>query len=60
MPYGPVREVSKDKKLSDLEREQKIKEFQQEQEERLRRALGDNLYDWLQDFDDDLDVLTTD
>ena len=43
--------------MTDEERTQRIKELQAEQEERLRRALGNDLYDWLESFEDDLDVL---
>ena len=52
MPYGPVRQAPReDSPLTDSEREQRIKDLQAEQERRLRDVLGDDLYGWLQDFE---------
>lgn len=50
MPYGPVRKTPKERALTEVESEQRIKALQAEQAERLRRALGDHLFDWIQDF----------
>ena len=38
----------------------KIKKLQAEQERRLREALGEDLFEWLQDFAQDIDVLGND
>ena len=60
MPYGPDSEQPSKPPLTDAEREQRIKEIQREQERRLRETIGDELFDWLQDFEDDGDVLCQD
>ena len=57
MPYGPTVKSKKGKPLTDEERAQRVKELQAEQEKRLRRALGDDLFEWLQGFEGDMDVL---
>ena len=57
MPYSPNRQKTKDTPLTDAEREKRIKALQAEQGERLRRGLGDKLYDWLESFDNGLDGL---
>jgi hypothetical protein len=59
MPYGPVRESPRDKFLTDSECDQRIEELQKEQMERLRWGLGDDLYDWREDFEQDMDILGT-
>ena len=43
--------------MTDKERARKVREVQAEQERRLRDALGDELYDWLEAFEQDTDVL---
>jgi len=55
MPYGPNGEPPKDKPLTDEQRTQRIRKLQEEQERRLHWSLGDELYDWLGSFDNDLD-----
>ncbi len=47
MPFKSKRELTEEVHLTDAER-------------RLHRALGDNLYDWIQDFEQDEDVVTQD
>ena len=70
MPYGP-RQQQKGKELTDPEREQKVRELQAEQEDRLRRAIGDEFFEFLAEYDEglnewlrrlrqDVDVLTQD
>jgi len=54
MPYGPNRQPTEDEPLTDEEREQRVKEVQREQEERLRRAIGDEFFEFLAEYDDDL------
>ena len=60
MPYGPNSKPQKDKPLTDSERVRRIEKLQIEQERALRRALGDDLFQWLQDFEPDADVLGRD
>ena len=61
MPYRPPdRQLQKDKPLTDEERRLRIKEVQAEQEEKLREALGDELFEWLDAFEGDVDVLGQD
>lgn len=57
MPYGPVRKTPKERALTNKERDERIRRLQQEQEARLRRALGDNLFNWIEEFEQDVDVL---
>jgi hypothetical protein len=54
MPFSSKRKLPEEKPLTEIERYQKIKELQTEQERRLRGALGDDLYDWLESFDKDV------
>ena len=54
MPYSPTAKPQKDKPLTEAEREQRAKELQAEQEERLRRALGDDFFEWLAEYDEGL------
>jgi len=54
MPYGQSQGGSP---LTDEERAQKV---QAVQERRLRKALGDDRFQWLQDFEHDADVLGQD
>ena len=58
LPYGPVRESQRDKPLTEAERGQRVKALQAEQEKRLRKALGDDLFEWIEDFEQDADVLS--
>ena len=51
MPYGPNRQPPKERPLTEAESEQRVKELQAEQARTLRRALGDRLYDWIDDFE---------
>ena len=51
MPYG---QSQGDGLLTEVEREQRLKELQREQAETLRDKLGGPLYDWLEDFCDDV------
>ena len=60
MPYGPNGERSKKTPLTEAEQKQKLKDLQREQAETLREALGPELYDWLDDFEQDADVLSKD
>ena len=60
MPFSPNREETKDTPLTDSERKQKIQELQAEQERTLRLGLGDALFQWLKEFDQDRDVLAGD
>ena len=60
MPYGPDSEQPSKPPLTDSEREQKVRELQAEQERRLREALTDELFEWLEAFEGDLDVLDRD
>ena len=58
MPYSKnSRKPEGERPLSPAERECKIKELQAQQEDRLRRALGDALFQWLKEFEQDMDVL---
>ena len=50
MPYGPDVKTQDDP-LSEAERKQRLKDLQREQAETLREKLGDELYDWLEDFE---------
>ena len=54
MPFKSKRELPEEVPLTDAERKQKIKQVQEEQEERLRRAIGDDFFEWLAEYDDDL------
>lgn len=55
MPYD-----FSDDPVSESEQRLRLQEFQREQAETLRDKLGGPLYDWLDDFCDDLDFLTQD
>lgn len=44
--------------MTDAERKKRIRQVQEEQERRLRRALGDDLFEWIRDFEQDTDVLS--
>jgi len=57
LPYGPTVKSKKGKPLTDKERQLRINELQAEQERTLRRALGDDLFEWIRDFEQDMDVL---
>jgi hypothetical protein len=57
MTHRPDSEEPNKSPSIEGEGEQRIKEVQQEQERRLREALGDELYEWLDAFEGDLDVL---
>ena len=58
MPYGPNTNPQKDKPLTEVERERRIKQLQVEQAQTLRDKLGGPLYDWLDSFDNqDIDFL---
>ena len=50
MPYD--LEPIQDDPVSESDRKQRIKDLQSEQARTLRDALGDELYDWLESFDD--------
>ena len=50
MPYD--LEPIQDDPVSESERQQRIKDLQREQAETLRDALGPELFDWLESFDD--------
>lgn len=58
MPYDlePIR----DDPVSEADQKQRLKDFQREQAETLRDKLGGPLYDWLDDFCDDMDFLVED
>ena len=56
MPYRPDGERPEETPLTEAEQKQCLKDLQSEQARTLRDALGDTLYDWLESFDDDLDV----
>lgn len=58
MPYD--LEPVQDDPLTGAEQKQRLKEMQREQAETLRDALGDELYDWLEQFDPDTDFLVED
>ena len=55
MPYEP--DLITDDPVSQSEQEQRLKDMQREQVETLRDALGDELYDWLEAFDQDTELL---
>ena len=44
----------KDKPLTEAEREQRVKEVQREQEDRLRQAITDEFFEWLNEYDEGL------
>lgn len=52
MPYGPVRETPKERALSNAERDRRISKIEAEQAERLRRAIGDEFFDFLAKYDE--------
>lgn len=58
MPYD--LEPIIDDPLSQSEQKQRLKDMQREQAETLRDKLGDDLYDWLESFENDLDGLNRD
>ena len=43
--------------MTGAEQRQRLKDMQREQAETLRDKLGDSLYDWLDEFEHDADVL---
>jgi len=53
MPYGPKRQTPKERALSNVERDRRIEKILCEQEQRLRRALGDSLYAWIEVLEQD-------
>ena len=53
MPYGPNRQTPKERALSKAERDRRIEKLQAEQERQLRKGLSDNLFDWIEDFEQD-------
>ena len=60
MPFKSKRELPEEIPLTDAERRLRIAKLQCEQERRLRRALDDGLFEWIEDFEQDADVLTQD
>ena len=44
--------------LTEADRRQRLRDIRREQARTLREKLGDDLYDWLDDFFDDFDFLT--
>ena len=55
MPYN--LELIQDDPVTGAEQKQRLKDMQREQAETLRDKLGDSLYDWLDEFEHDADVL---
>ena len=55
MPYD--LEPIQDDPVSESEQKERLKDMQREQARTLRDALGDSLYDWLDEFDPDTDFL---
>ena len=55
MPYN-LEPIATDP-LTEAEQGQRLKDMQREQAETLRDKLGDSLYDWLDEFEPDADVL---
>jgi hypothetical protein len=58
MPYN-LDPITTDP-LTEAEQKQRLKDMQREQAETLRDKLGDSLYDWLEQFDPDMDFLPDD
>ena len=58
MPYNldPIQ----DDPVSESDRKQRLKNLQRQQAESLRDKLGDELYDWLEQFEPDTDFLPDD
>jgi len=54
MPYGSKRQTPKERALSNAERDRRIEKLQAEQEERLRRAIGDEFFEFLAEYDEGL------
>ena len=52
MPYGPKRQTPKERALSNAERERRLCKIEAEQAARLRRALGDEFFDLLAEYDE--------
>ena len=50
MPYD--LEPIQDDPVSESEQQERLKDMQREQAETLRDALGPELFDWLESFDD--------
>jgi hypothetical protein len=55
MPYN-LDPIATDP-VTEAEQRQRLKDMQREQAETLRDKLGDELYDWLDEFEPDADVL---
>ena len=58
MPYD--LEPIQDDPLTDSEQKQRLKDIQQQQARTLREKLGDELFDWAEQFDPDTDFLVED
>ena len=54
----PKRKTQKERAEAKAERDLRIEKLQAEQEQRLRRGLGDDLFDWIERFDADIDTLS--
>ena len=54
MPYGSNRQPQKDRPLTEAERKEKIEALQAEQERTLRRAIGDEFFEFLAEYDEGL------
>ena len=54
MPFKSKRELREEIPLTDAERKQRIRQVQEEQEERLRRAIGNDFFEWLTEYDEGL------